>query len=135
MYRDEFLTCGYDGYVIMWDAVAHIDLWAVHLNGQVNKIQVRIYPKQKYLPPRKCFKREKNNAMIFIFCYTTEIIVFHGDCHSPANSYNVLVIVWLFIDKCQLNLLYCFIMCKLFEEKKYYFAYISFSNDGKGISF
>ena len=60
MYRDEFLTCGYDGYVIMWDAVAHIDLWAVHINGQVNKIQVRIYPKQKYLPPRKkCFKREK----------------------------------------------------------------------------
>ena len=53
MYRDEFLTCGYDGYVIMWDAVAHIDLWAVHLNGQVNKIQVRIYPKQKYLPPWK----------------------------------------------------------------------------------
>ena len=51
----------------MWDAVAHIDLWAVHLNGQVNKIQVRIYPKQKYLPLRKkCFKREKNNAMIFI---------------------------------------------------------------------
>ena len=67
MYRDEFLTCGYDGYVIMWDAVAHIDLWAVHLNGQVNKIQVRIYPKQKYLPPwEKKFKREKNNAMIFI---------------------------------------------------------------------
>ena len=67
MYRDEFLTCGYDGYVIMWDAVAHIDLWAVHLNGQVNKIKVRICPKQKYLPPRKKNLNEKiNNAMIFI---------------------------------------------------------------------
>ena len=73
MYRDEFLTCGYDGYVIMWDAVAHIDLWAVHLNGQVNKIQVRIYPKQKYLPPlKKKIKREKN-AMIFILDFFSAV--------------------------------------------------------------
>ena len=30
------MTCGHDGYVIMWDAIAHIDLWVVHLSGQVS---------------------------------------------------------------------------------------------------
>ena len=29
-----FLTAGYDGSVILWDSVAHTDLWTVQLNGK-----------------------------------------------------------------------------------------------------
>ena len=27
----KFLTCGYDGNVILWDGVAHTDLWTVQV--------------------------------------------------------------------------------------------------------
>jgi len=32
----KFLTCGYDGNVILWDGVAHTDLWTVQLNGKAH---------------------------------------------------------------------------------------------------
>lgn len=35
MFREMFLTAGYDGNVILWDAVAHVDLWVVQINGKV----------------------------------------------------------------------------------------------------
>ena len=30
-YSPRFLTCGYDGSVILWDGVAHTDLWSVQV--------------------------------------------------------------------------------------------------------
>ena len=30
------MTAGYDGNVILWDAVAHIDRWVVQISGQVH---------------------------------------------------------------------------------------------------
>ena len=29
------MTAGYDGNVILWDAVAHVDRWVVQISGQV----------------------------------------------------------------------------------------------------
>ena len=40
------MTAGYDGNVVLWDAVAHVDLWVVHLNGQVyheKELRIRIF--------------------------------------------------------------------------------------------
>ena len=38
--QPKFLTCGYDGNVIYWDAVAHTDLWVVQLNGKAHCVDI-----------------------------------------------------------------------------------------------
>ena len=30
------MTAGYDGNVILWDAVAHVDRWVVQISGKVS---------------------------------------------------------------------------------------------------
>ena len=39
------MTAGYDGNVILWDAVAHIDRWVVQISGQVYHVNIinRVY--------------------------------------------------------------------------------------------
>jgi hypothetical protein len=32
-FSSRFLTCGYDGSVILWDGVAHSDLWTIQASG------------------------------------------------------------------------------------------------------
>ena len=34
------MTAGYDGNVILWDAVAHIDRWVVQISGQVYHVNI-----------------------------------------------------------------------------------------------
>lgn len=36
----KFITCGYDGNVIFWDAIAHADLWVVQLNGKARCVDL-----------------------------------------------------------------------------------------------
>ena len=36
----KFITCGYDGNVICWDAIAHADLWVVQLNGKAQCVDI-----------------------------------------------------------------------------------------------
>eukprot|EP00090_Calanus_glacialis_P000940 TRINITY_DN10679_c0_g1_i1.p1 TRINITY_DN10679_c0_g1~~TRINITY_DN10679_c0_g1_i1.p1 ORF type:complete len:1682 (+),score=397.37 TRINITY_DN10679_c0_g1_i1:312-5048(+) len=36
----KFITCGYDGNVIYWDAIAHADLWVVQLNGKARCVDL-----------------------------------------------------------------------------------------------
>ncbi|XP_023324259.1 echinoderm microtubule-associated protein-like 1 [Eurytemora carolleeae] len=38
--RDMFMTAGYDGNVILWDAVAHVDRWVVQISGQARCVDI-----------------------------------------------------------------------------------------------
>ena len=36
----KFISCGHDGNVICWDAIAHTDLWVVQLNGKAQCVAI-----------------------------------------------------------------------------------------------